>query len=152
MQDDHYPALTHFLEHEPRLRALKYLPQVLEWMRLLLGRYNRHWDKEQARALSVMDVLNEVPEAERATWESAFGGFAAAWNANWPFVDMFECLTLPEEYKNLPMTHDTKIGFCLPCREDEGICPLALVQHLAQVPPPTLSFLALCRPHGRFRT
>ena len=73
-----YPALTHFLDHEPKLGALEHLPNVLMWIRLLLRRYNRHLDREKARATTIEQILAEVPASDRPVWEAAFGGFVQA--------------------------------------------------------------------------
>ena len=126
-----FPALTHFLDHEPKLGALEHLPDVLMWIRLLLRRYNRHIDREKARATTIKQILSEVPASDQPVWEAAFGGFEAAWNAAWQHVKMFQCREIPEMFRDLTMSVDCTVSFCLPCEQDEGICPLALVQHLA---------------------
>jgi hypothetical protein len=43
---------------------------------------------------------------------------------------MFECHELPAEYRGIDMHRDRQVSFCLPCPQDEGICPLALIQHM----------------------
>uniref|UniRef100_A0A7S2DCV1 RZ-type domain-containing protein n=1 Tax=Octactis speculum TaxID=3111310 RepID=A0A7S2DCV1_9STRA len=126
-----YPALSHFLDHEPALRALRYIPLALGWIRLLMRKFNRHLDRDRAREVTIRETLAEVPPAERDHWLEAFNGFAAAWNLNWPRITMFNCLPLPDMYRNVQMGLDTQLSFCLPCEQDEGVCPLALLQHLA---------------------
>lgn len=37
--DSKFPVLSAFLSQEKQLRALRYLPQVIEWQNLLLTRY-----------------------------------------------------------------------------------------------------------------
>jgi hypothetical protein len=125
-----FPALATFLEHEPKLPALAHLPTVLEWIALLRGRFNRKLDREVARKTTVESVLEGLSPEERPSWEAAFDGFAAAWNANWKFVERFECLEVPKAYAGVGMSRQEAVSFCLPCDSDEGICPLALVQHL----------------------
>jgi hypothetical protein len=79
----------------------------------------------------VGEVLAGVGDPfERAAWEDAFDGFATAWNKNWQFVERFECLEVPKEYAAVVMSRHQAVSFCLPCDSDEGICSLALVQHL----------------------
>jgi hypothetical protein len=129
--DNPFPALAHFLEREPMLRGLRHLPKCLEWIGLLLGRFNRKLEREEARRTTVGAFLeSRVPPGERPSWEAAFQGFAAAWNNNWPFVERFGCLEVPKVYAAVVMGRDTPLSFSLPGEADEGICPMALIQHL----------------------
>jgi len=125
-----FPVLATFFEHESKLKALAHLPKVLEWIALLRSRFNRKMDRETARKTTIGSILENLSPQERPLWEAAFDGFAAAWNANWKFVERFECLVVPKEYAGVGMSREEFVSFCLPCDTDEGICSLALVQHL----------------------
>jgi len=130
-EEARFPALTHFLEQEPQLRALAHLPACLDWVALLLRTHNRHLARERARTMTVGDALLEASQVDKPLWVRAWEGFRDAWNSNWQYVSMFGCQEIPAEYRDVVMREDTQLSFCLPCREDEGICPLALIQHLA---------------------
>jgi len=125
-----FPALAVFVEREPKLRGLAHLPKCLEWVRLLAGRFNRKLDRDTARSTTIGEVLDMVPAAERDEWEAAFNGFEAAWNANFQFAERFECREIPALFKGMVMSRGEMVSFCLPSEQDEGICPLVLIQHL----------------------
>ena len=125
-----FPVLASFFENGPKLKALTHLPKLFEWIALLRSRFDRRMDRETARKTTIRSVLENLSPQERPLWEAAFDGFASAWNANWKFVERFECLVVPKEYASVGMSREEFVSFCLPCDTDEGICSLALVQHL----------------------
>jgi len=125
-----YPILQLFLQEEEKLRALRFLPEVLEWLRLLYVKYDRRIDRETARQKTVQNVLDEVPKDERRYWEASFEKYAMAWNYGWKFVENYGCLEIPAELRLIVMSSSTPICFSLPHERDEGICPLAFVQNL----------------------
>lgn len=59
---DAHPVLHAFFNQEQQLRALRHLPAVLEWNKLVLSRLNNKLDREQARQMTVADLLNDIPE------------------------------------------------------------------------------------------
>jgi hypothetical protein len=64
----------------------------------------------------------------------AFIGFAKGWNSGFgKWVERYECLPIPEQYKNISMGYDTPLVFCLANQENEGICPLALTQSMCEM-------------------
>ena len=128
--NERYPILVGFLKDEPQLRALRYLPQVLEFQNLLIGKFNRKLAQSAASSLTVKDVLEQAPN--KAKWKNAFHGFSRAWSLSWQFVDRFGCMAIPSMYKNIVMSETLPISFCLPAEKDEGICALALTQFLVQ--------------------
>ena len=120
-----FPALEHFLEHEPILRALRHMPAAFKWIRLLLQRFNRRMERETARRTTIAEVLSQAPPHERGAWEEAYEGFAAAWNLGWKHVTMIECREVKKdfpEFVGMTMARDVPVSFCMPCREDEGLC------------------------------
>ena len=123
-----YPLLASFLEEEAQLRALCHIPAVVEWIELLLKRYNRKIDYATASSTTVGEVLESSPPS----WRRAFEGFQAAWNESWQHVERFGCMAIPALYKNMKMELSTPISFCLPNEKDEGICPLTLANFLGQ--------------------
>jgi hypothetical protein len=127
---ERYSLLMHFVEQEKNLRTLKYLPKVLDWLRLLKGRFNGHLDRETARSKTCGAVIEEVDDSEKPRWLASFSAFCEAWNASWTSVKRIGCVTFSDEYSNMEMGPGQMISFCLPNELDEGLCPLALVQYL----------------------
>lgn len=125
-----FPVLSAFMAEEAQLRALKYLPAVIEWQYLLFTRYNRCLDYDTATRLTAQEVISSAPD--RNKWAAAFEGYKEAWNLSWKFVDRFGCLPIPTLYKSMVMDFNTPITFSLPAEKDEGICPLALTRFLAE--------------------
>jgi hypothetical protein len=127
---DTYIILDEFIKDEQQLRALQYLPQLIQWQSLLLQRYNRRLDRNVASETPVHQILREI--GNNSKWSTAFEGFANAWNQSWPFVKRFGCVTIPQVYKDVEMNLSTPISFSLASEKDEGICPLSLSQFLGQ--------------------
>jgi len=125
---DKYPVLTHFLAEEPTLRALRFLPSAIEFVTLVLGRYNRAIDRESARKLTIEEMINTA--ANKKKWVAAFEGYREAWNTGWRFVERFGCLELPKVYKDVRLDAKQPITFCLPQEKNEGICALSLINYL----------------------
>eukprot|EP00455_Lapot_gusevi_P008910 TRINITY_DN1393_c0_g1_i11.p1 TRINITY_DN1393_c0_g1~~TRINITY_DN1393_c0_g1_i11.p1 ORF type:complete len:543 (+),score=276.56 TRINITY_DN1393_c0_g1_i11:197-1630(+) len=125
-----YPVLSRFLAEEQQLRGLRHLPAFIEWQNMLLNRYSRRLDHDNASNTTVADVLASAPEPHK--WAACFEGFRSAWNETWRFVDRYGCMPIPVLYKNVIMDPTTPITFCLPSEKDEGICPLALARFLGE--------------------
>lgn len=127
-----YPILTEFVSQENVLRALRYLPAVFEWNKLVMAHSNRRVERDYARGTSVAQVIQDLPEAERQRWSTAFDGFASAWNLSWQAVGRYGCLRIPDMFLQVTMTPDTNFSFTLTTEQDEGICSLALIQFLTE--------------------
>jgi hypothetical protein len=125
-----FVVLDEFLTDEVQLRALKYLPHLVKWQRILLARYNRTLEQEVASTMTVAEVM--AKDGKSSTWAEAFEGFKEAWNLSWPYVKRFGCVTIPQMYQDVSMDYKTPIAFSLPTEKDEGICPLSLAQFLGQ--------------------
>jgi len=129
-----YALLAEFMEKEERLRGLKHLPSILEWLNLLSTHYGRRLTKKRAKEVTVADIIEEQPEDSRAHWEDAFAGFAAGWNSTWAQVKRFGCLqieNMPEDIRNLVMDRNKMICYsCVHQDEDEGILVGALINFM----------------------
>ena len=99
---EEFPILRLFLSEEQKLRALKFLPDVLKWVDLLSLRFDRRIDREASRIKTVCffflfqqffqkirsfdtfvqvgQVMEELSADERRQWEPVFQNFATAWN------------------------------------------------------------------------
>lgn len=129
---DSYPVLNRFLVEEPQLRALRFMPSVFGWFRLLHNKCSGRLDRETARTKTIREFICGIDEAERFKFEDAFSGFAAAWNEAWGYVRKYGCIRFPADFNNLTMNQDTPVSFSLPNEQDEGNCPLALAHYLIE--------------------
>ena len=127
---ERFPALTKFLQEEPQLRALRYMPQMFEWFRVLHKKCSGHLDRETARKKTVGDLFSELEEAERFNYNKVFVGFTAAWNESWQYVQKYGCIRFPVDFNKVVMGESTALSFSLPNEQDEGNCPLALAHYL----------------------
>lgn len=87
-------------------------------------------DKETAARLTLGEVLSTA--AEPAKWAAAFEGACQAWNECMPFAEKYGCLQIPEVYRNVHLSEQTPLTFCLPAEKDEGICSLNLARFMGE--------------------
>ncbi|CAD7944987.1 unnamed protein product [Amoebophrya sp. A25] len=133
-----YPILQHLFKIHRQFRCIQHLADVLVFQRFLTTFYSHRKTREEAQQMTVAHMLEEVQSAETPdvfeNVSKAFDGFAAAWNEGFGsgWVERWECQDIPNEYKNLKMNEDTKLVFCLADTQNEGICPLALVQTMCE--------------------
>ena len=73
-QRENYPILYAFLEDEHKLRAVQYLPEIVQLQRRLVDRYSRRIDRNKARNMTVKDFMAEQPDAE-----SMIAAYRHAW-------------------------------------------------------------------------
>jgi len=125
-----HTVLDEFLKDEVQLRALRFLPQLVQWQSMLLQKYNRQLEQAEANTTTVSQILAQ--QGRNIAWEQSFQGFEQAWNKSWTFVKRFGCTEIPAMYKDVKMSREAIIALSLPCQKDEGICPLALAQFLGQ--------------------
>lgn len=105
---------------------------MFEWNKLVMANSNRRVERDYARRTSVAQVIQDLPEAERQRWSTAFDGFSQAWNLSWQAVGRYGCLRIPDMFMQVTMTPDTNFSFTLTTEQDEGICSLALIQFLTE--------------------
>ena len=129
-----YPVLVQFLDEEEMLRALRQIPSMCAWQRLLMVRFNRRLTVEQGRKMTVGDVIEEAATSpqERARYMSAFEGFRDAWNLSWKYCQKFGCTKIPKMWSEIKQGLDMPVSFSLPAEENEGMCAVALARFLGQ--------------------
>lgn len=123
-----FPLLSAFLMSEPQLRALRHLPQVIDWQSLLTTRYNRVLDYQTSSRTTVKEALDSAPDKRR--WLRAWLGYSEAWNDTWKTIERFECQRIPAIYREVVQDEKTPLSFSLPYEKDEGVCPLTLLRAL----------------------
>jgi len=116
----------------PVLRALGMLVGVFEWHSLVINHFSGRITRTEAAKLRVGEVLASLPPTERHKWERAFKQFERAWHIAWPYVDRYECQAFSENLKQVMVTADSEMVWCIAEGKDEGLCPLAITQWLVE--------------------
>jgi hypothetical protein len=114
----------------PVLKALGMLVGVFEWHQLVMSHFSGRISRSQASELTVQQVFDSFPPADREKWVSAFAQFKMAWRIAWPYIDRHECLTIEDHLRKIMVSEDSSMVYCIVDSENEGICPLALTQWL----------------------
>jgi hypothetical protein len=128
-----YPLLSIFIKNEKSLYPTRYIPHVIKWQHFMCAHLGRRIDPMYARTQKVRDVLNQFSNREQKELEHIFEGFAEAFNLTMPYIEYYNCVRIPEACKQIKMSMDTPIIYCIPAERDESICSLALIQHLIKI-------------------
>lgn len=131
-----YPLLSMVTSEDPRqLSALRHIPAVLEWFRLLRVNYNGLIDRDMARIKTNDVVLGEISRDSSSSLQrhqQIFHRYCLAWNESWSNVLRFGCIKFSSDYNSLRMSGETPLSFSLPNEHDEGNCPLSLIHYLIE--------------------
>lgn len=129
-----HPVLTTVLSQPlyPVLKALGLLSGVFEWHGLVASHFSGRITRAQASVMKVGQVLSSLPPADAVRWERAYRHFESAWHIAWPYVERFECTELTDNLKQVRVSRDSEMVWCIADQQGEGICPLALTQWLVE--------------------
>jgi len=116
----------------PVLKALRLLVGVFEWHQLVINHFSGRITRSDAGSLKVGDVLANLPPTEQKKWEEAYQAFEDAWHIAWPYVERHECFQLSDNLKQVMVSRDSSMLWCIADSANEGICPLALTQWLVE--------------------
>ena len=58
----HFKMVDNIYLQEHKLRALRYLPDIVALQRILTDRFHRRIDKEKANQLKIRDFLKDLPK------------------------------------------------------------------------------------------
>jgi len=129
-----FPVLTTVLQQQvwKVMRALSCLVGVFDWHSLVMSFFSGRITRSQAQELTVRDVIDMQQPSEKEKWERAFADFTKAWSIAWPSVERYECQEIPQHMKDVSLTQDSAMVYCIADPQNEGICPLALTQFLVE--------------------
>eukprot|EP00397_Hematodinium_sp_SG-2012_P000011 GEMP01000011.1.p1 GENE.GEMP01000011.1~~GEMP01000011.1.p1 ORF type:complete len:5020 (+),score=1237.73 GEMP01000011.1:156-15215(+) len=128
-----YPILTAFVRDYQKFESLKCLSGIVTFQQLLSQRFSRSLTQSEARTWTFSKVYDGLPHHERNRWCTAFEAWTRAWNSGFStWIKNWECLELPQQYRNIRMGKNMTLAFLLPAQEDEGICPLVLMQTIVE--------------------
>lgn len=127
------------------VKGLQYLPQAIEWVKLVQQRFRHRLTLERARQMTVKEVLAEVGQqsaAQLPRWIRAFNGFCEAWRYCWPyceeaaaFIPGAVCLSREkvDKLSQASMTMDSTLATTLPKAADEGYIVKLVLTWLVRV-------------------
>ncbi|XP_053396355.1 E3 ubiquitin-protein ligase rnf213-alpha-like [Mercenaria mercenaria] len=129
-----HKVLKLFLEEEHHLRAIRYIPRILQLHRVLLSRYQKKVDKAEASSVTVeMLARDQVAGSET---EGLLQDFSQAWELVRNSLKMYLCPTelggmaVPKEYCNMTINEKTPLSMLLPTEKEIGLCSYALLDFL----------------------
>ena len=78
-QKENYPVLHTFLHHEHTLRAVQYLPDIVQLQRRLVDRYSRRIDRKTAEEVTIKRFLADQTDADKEMLGSLITAYEDAW-------------------------------------------------------------------------
>ncbi|XP_072022240.1 E3 ubiquitin-protein ligase rnf213-alpha-like [Amphiura filiformis] len=122
-----YQLLDAFIQQEPVLRAMIYLPDIIRLQRLLIERYHRCVDLVEARKLS---ATFDADEKTQRLMES----FLTAWNQVIEIEgnELAASASIPNEFKGKLDFKNCNLAVFLPTSTGDGMCSTELVNFLIE--------------------
>ncbi|NXG80077.1 RN213 ligase, partial [Baryphthengus martii] len=125
---DTVPLLWKFLQKEPELRLVKFLPEILALQRDLVRQFQNTAD---IRSCSIRDFLKEpLSDVMRDLFQRRVNVFLSVWNKLRSSLDTNGEIKLPKGYCEADLTLDSKFEVLLPRRRGLGLCSTALTSYL----------------------
>ncbi|KAK2555497.1 E3 ubiquitin-protein ligase rnf213-alpha [Acropora cervicornis] len=128
-------VLAEFLQQEHKLRALRFLPDIVKLQRFLMDQFHRRIDRTEAEKIKIRDFLRKNVSSKSARDElaSLIASFNKAWNLVRLNLDQEGRLRPPSDLCQIPMDSTRPLAVLLPNASGMGICSLALVSYLTTV-------------------
>ncbi|NXN30664.1 RN213 ligase, partial [Nycticryphes semicollaris] len=125
---DTVPFLWKFLQKEPELRLVKFLPEILALQKDLVRRFQNTTD---VRHCSIRDFLKEpLSDVMRDVLRRRVNVFLSVWNKLRSSLDTNGEIKLPKGYCDADLTLDNELEVLLPRRQGLGLCSTALASYL----------------------
>ncbi|KAJ7339580.1 hypothetical protein OS493_005983 [Desmophyllum pertusum] len=125
------PCGAEFLRQEHKLRALRFLPDIVKLQRLLMDKFHRRIDRTEAERIKIRDFLRKIPSKDEL--KSLIASFNIAWNHVRLSLDQQGHLRPPRDLCELTMDNTRPLAVLLPSTSGIGICSTALVFFLTTV-------------------
>ncbi|XP_064006836.1 E3 ubiquitin-protein ligase RNF213 [Pogoniulus pusillus] len=125
---DTVPLLWKFLQKEPELRLVKFLPEILALQRDMVRMFQNTAGVKQC---SVREFLNEpLSGGMRDLLQRRVEVFLSVWNKLRSSLDTNGEIKLPKGCCDADLTLDSKLEVLLPRRQGLGLCSTALSSYL----------------------
>ncbi|XP_069786067.1 E3 ubiquitin-protein ligase rnf213-alpha isoform X2 [Narcine bancroftii] len=126
---DSVPILQKFLQKEPQLRLVKYLPEILALQYDLVKLFQNALEVPKQSIHEFLQTFRS--ELVKSTYTSRISGFIYVWNQLRTFLFSNGEMKIPEEYCALDLDmQNCQLEVLLPRRQGLGLCSTALVSYL----------------------
>jgi len=126
-----FVLLRQFIEENQLLSALRYIPSMIKWLRMLAAQFHHKIDRNYARDHTIRDAINSLGSwHERQEFDGVFRDICAAWRLCINKIEQFDCTALPNAYKSIELNDQLQLSFVIPDEKDESICFLALLHFM----------------------
>ncbi|XP_042198225.1 E3 ubiquitin-protein ligase rnf213-alpha isoform X2 [Callorhinchus milii] len=125
---DTVPILCRFLQKEPQLRLVKFLPELLALQGDLVKRFQNVTEVTMSTISAFLQTLS--PESVKHTFESRVASFLYVWNQLRTFLVTNGEIKIPESYCAEDINANSTLDVLLPRRQGLGLCSTALISYL----------------------
>ncbi|KAK7488216.1 hypothetical protein BaRGS_00020523, partial [Batillaria attramentaria] len=131
---DKFKVIRLFKAESPTLRALHYLPAILNGQKRLMNQLHRQLDRAEAAALTI----KMVKERKDCTGlDELLENVSKAWDIVKDRLITYNCLapeqevvSLPPEFQNTSISVNSPLAVLLPSTRGPGLCSYILLQYL----------------------
>ncbi|CAC5391523.1 RNF213 [Mytilus coruscus] len=132
------PLLRIFLEEEPFLRVLRFVPSILKLQKILIQKYNRKFDKSEG-SLQIYMIQDDL-EQERRTEEfkCLLSMFTKAWECVRQSLESYTCtvngnvIHVNKELCRRCIDSRSPVSVLLPTLRDDGLCSYMMLRFLLE--------------------
>ncbi|XP_006886389.1 PREDICTED: E3 ubiquitin-protein ligase RNF213 [Elephantulus edwardii] len=122
------PVLWKFLQMEPELRLVKFLPEILALQRNLVKRFQ---NVSEVKFRSLKDFISsQESDGMKKLFHDKITVFLMTWNQLRKSLETSGELKLPQDYCSTDLDLDAPFEVILPRRRERGLCATALVSYL----------------------
>lgn len=127
-------VLREFLTVEGELPAIKHLPAILAWHKIIFEAFRTGLPRDQAQKLSNSDVIKRLPQNQQRRAADVLERFCVGFNEVFPKIQfLFGCQE--NHFKDLVMSPQTPVVFSIPNQTKgeeglEGSCTIAVLDRL----------------------
>merc|ERR1719499_2775286 len=142
-----FKSLYALASARPSIWVIKHLPAMHVWCKLIMQRYNRRITRDDAKVMTIADVLTQITEnnwGSESEFAESWQEFVACWNEIYRLINIDDHTRLDElrndcvhiyqfitEFSTDPAM--VKVAFCCPDEQDEGLITNTIVDHLVGV-------------------
>eukprot|EP00118_Oscarella_pearsei_P021368 m.239300 g.239300 ORF g.239300 m.239300 type:complete len:5831 (+) comp40181_c2_seq5:266-17758(+) len=130
-EDQQPEVLKEFLKEERNLRALQYLPQIMQLQRMLSDKFHRRLSLREATTLTVGEFLQSLQGPEKEEFKKLIDVFKGVWiYLGREILSHGRLKPKTDEDKLLKVSDRTSIAFLLPTTTGKGCCAMSLLDYL----------------------
>ncbi|VDI70333.1 Hypothetical predicted protein [Mytilus galloprovincialis] len=130
-------TLMSFFQEEHHLRAIRFVPSILRLHQLLIHKYSRQLDREEAENLNISEVRMQIERERRyEDFDHLLEDFKAAWQCIRQSLDNFQLsvdgtfVKVRKELCRVQIDDSTPISYLLPTTKGSGFISYAMLYFL----------------------